>query len=69
LKSDKNFLKEEETSLEITLAIVMGGVIGALFENIKHVVLFLIKISTVGNPFCSLDSVRSKLRPGFFLNF
>ena len=51
------------------MAIIMGGVIGALFENIRHVGLFLIKISTVGNPFCSLDSVRSKLRPGFFLNF
>lgn len=46
---------------------------GALFENIsfirEHGVLFLIKVSTAGNPFCSLDSARSKLQLGFFSNF
>lgn len=47
----------------------MGSVTGSLFENTRHGVLFLIKVSTAGNPFCSRDSARSNLQLGFFLIF
>lgn len=67
LKNDRNLsLKEEkEAASEGCLGMVRDSVIRALFESIRHGVLFLIKVSTAENPFCSLDSARSKFRLGF----
>lgn len=42
LKSVRNLLKKLS---EGNLDIVTGSVVGALFENIRHGVLFLIKVS------------------------
>lgn len=42
---------------------------GALFKDIRPGVLFVIKVSSLGSPFGSLDSARSKLRAGTFSIF